>query len=133
MTREEILEHQLRTTLTEEDYTSLSKMDKSFALDKATSIVDDYVNYRSGKELNYIICDMALDMIQDDLVAKADTKPMDVPSNLASIKEGDTIITFNNDKTESVSKSGTASRGPSDAYYLDTYRDRLNRHRRMRR
>lgn len=133
MTRSQILEHQLKKNLTEDDYSAVTEDDKSFVLAKATAIVDDYVNYSSTGELDYIICDMALDMLQDELVAKANTKPMDVPSNVASIKEGDTIITFNTDKTLDVSKSGTANRGPSDAYYLDTYRDRLNRHRKMRR
>lgn len=133
MTRMEILEHQLKKNLTTDDYISVTEDDKSFVLAKATQIVNDYVNYRSGSELDYIICDMALDMIQDDLVSKADTKPLDVPSNVASIKEGDTILTFNHDKSGEISNSGTANRGASDAYYLDTYRDRLNRHRRLRR
>ena len=133
MTRKEILEHQLKKNLTPDDYISVTEDDKSFVLAKATQIVDDYVNYSSGSELDYIICDMALDMIQDDLNSIADTKPLDVPSNVASIKEGDTILTFNHDTSGETSSSGTAQRGASDAYYLDTYGDRLNRHRRLRR
>lgn len=133
MTRKQILDHQIRKNLSSDDFVKITEDDKSFVLAKATAIVDDYVNYTSGSELDYIICDMALDMLLDDINSQADTKPMDVPSNVASIKEGDTIITFNHDESKTTSNVGTGSRGASDAYYLDTYRDRLNRHRRLRR
>ncbi len=132
MTRIQILEHQLKTSLTEDDYCSITEDDKSFVLAKAKQIVDGYVNYKSGSELDYVVCDIALDMLLNQMTNRVDRKPLAVPSNVASIKEGDTIITLNtkeDDKTEKKTSSMTGM----DAYYIDTYRDELNRYRRLRR
>lgn len=132
MTRIEILDYQLKKSLTEDDYIKTTEDDKSFVLAKATQIVDGYVNYKSGSELDYIICDIALDMIINDTYNKIDRKPMNVPSNVASIKEGDTIITFSS-ASEDKAENKTSSISGISAYYIDTYRDDLNRYRRLRR
>ena len=132
MTRKQILEHQLKKSLTEDDYVKVTEDDKSFVLAKATQIVDGYVNYKSGSELDYIICDIALDMIINDTYNKIDRKPMSVPSNVASIKEGDTIITFST-SSEDKAENKTSSISGISAYYIDTYRDDLNRYRKLRR
>lgn len=132
MTRSQILDHQLKKSLTEDDYIKTTEDDKSFVLAKATQIVDGYVNYKSGSELDYIICDIALDMIINDTYNKIDRKPMNVPANVASIKEGDTIITFSS-ATEDKAENKTSSISGISAYYIDTYRDDLNRYRKLRR
>lgn len=132
MTRRQILEHQLKKSLTEDDYIKTTEDDKSFVLAKATQIVDGYVNYKSGSELDYIICDIALDMIINDTYNQIDRKPMNVPSNIASIKEGDTIITFSS-ASEDKAENKTSSISGINAYYIDTYRDDLNRYRKLRR
>lgn len=132
MTRTQILEHQLKKSLTEDDYVKVTEDDKSFVLAKATQIVDGYVNYTSGSELDYIICDIALDMIINDTYNQIDRKPMSVPSNVASIKEGDTIITFST-SSEDKAENKTSSISGISAYYIDTYRDDLNRYRKLRR
>lgn len=132
MTRTQILEHQLKKSLTEDDYVKVTEDDKSFVLAKATQIVDGYVNYKSGSELDYIICDIALDMIINDTYNQIDRKPMNVPSNVASIKEGDTIITFST-SSEDKAENKTSSISGISAYYIDTYRDDLNRYRKLRR
>lgn len=132
MTRRQILEHQLKKSLTEDDYIKTTEDDKSFVLAKATQIVDGYVNYKSGSELDYIICDIALDMIINDTYNQIDRKPMNVPSNVASIKEGDTIITFSS-ASEDKAENKTSSISGVNAYYIDTYRDDLNRYRKLRR
>lgn len=131
MTRLEILNYQLSKGLSAEDLSKITENDKSFVLNKATQIVDDYVHYRSGSELNYVICDIAYDMLFDDLIKSINTKPMDVPSNIASIKEGDTIITFNQDGSQSATASKTGLTG--NEYYINTYRDELNRFRKLKR
>lgn len=132
MTRIQILDYQLKKSLTEDDYIKTTEDDKSFVLAKATQIVDGYVNYKSGPELDYIICDIALDMIINDTYNKVDRKPMNVPSNVASIKEGDTIITFSS-SSEDKAENKTSSISGISAYYIDTYRDDLNRYRKLRR
>ena len=132
MTRMQILDHQLKKSLTEDDYIKTTEDDKSFVLAKATQIVDGYVNYKSGSELDYIICDIALDMIINDTYNKIDRKPMNVPANVASIKEGDTIITFSS-ATDDKAENKTSSISGISAYYIDTYRDDLNRYRKLRR
>lgn len=132
MTRSQILDHQLKKSLTEDDYIKTTEDDKSFVLAKATQIVDGYVNYKSGHELDYIICDIALDMIINDVYNSVNRKPMDVPSNVASIKEGDTIITFNSASDDKAENKTSSITGIS-AYYIDTYRDDLNRYRKLRR
>lgn len=131
MTRLDILKYQISKSFTLADQESITKEDIEFVLKKATSIVDGYVHYISGPELNYIICDIALDMLYDNLIKSIDTKPMEVPSNVASIKEGDTIITFNQEgsETSTSSKSGLTS----DEYYLVSYRDGLDRYRKLAR
>lgn len=131
MTRREILDYQISKSITLEDQSKITEDDRSFVLEKATSIVNDYVHYKSGKELDYVICDIALDMLYDDLVRSVDTKPMEVPSNIASIKEGDTILTFNNDGS---SASTASKRGiTGNEYYLMSYRDELDRFRKLKR
>lgn len=133
MTRRQILEHQLKKTFTSDEFQEIAEDDISFALAKATNIVDGYVNYTSGSELDYIVCDIALDLMITERDRSINTTPMEVPSNLASIKEGDTILTFNTDDSGRSSESSVSSRTGNDAYYIDTYRDELNRYRKMRR
>ena len=131
MTRMEILDHQLKKSLTSDDYAKLTKDDMSFVLAKATQIVDGYVHYKSGSELDFVICDIALDMILTENINKVNTKPMEVPSNIASIKEGDTIITFNQD--DDTGNASKRSASEMDAYYINTYADALNRYRKLKR
>ena len=131
MTRMEILDHQLKKSLTSDDYAKTTKDDKSFVLAKATQIVDGYVHYKSGSELDFVICDIALDMILTENINKVNTKPMEVPSNIASIKEGDTIITFNQD--DDTGNASKRSASEMDAYYINTYADALNRYRKLKR
>lgn len=132
MNREQILEHQLKKSLTADDYYKVTEDDKSFVLAKATQIVDGYVNYKSGSELDFIVCDIALDMIINDTYNQIDRKPMNVPANVASIKEGDTIITFSSSTEDKAENKNSSMTGVS-AYYIDTYRDDLNRYRKLRR
>lgn len=130
MTRKQILDYQLKKSLTPDDYMKITEDDMSFVLAKSTQIVNGYVHYQSGSELDYVICDIAFDMLNDDLLRQINVKPMEVPTNVASIKEGDTIITFNQDSSSSSSSSKSA--GSSSDYYIDTYRDELNRYRKLK-
>lgn len=130
MTRKEILKHQVDKTFSDSEVKGISETDMLFVLDKATNIVDGYVHYKSGKELDYVICDIALDMLLTDRVNKL-ARPIGVPSNVASLQEGDTTINFNNEESTASSGTSVSSRTGYDAYYIQTYADELNRYRKM--
>lgn len=132
MTREELVSYKAKRTFSPELFEKLEDLDFFYALDKATKIVNNYLNFTSGSSFDYIIADIAVDILRNEVVGSIYVQPISVPDNVTSLREGDTTISFGSNSNSNSTSSSSSSSVTNDEVYLVSYRDRLDRDRKMK-